>query len=607
MAFPTPKVYIAFDDGPYVASPTWTDVSSYVFSANVNRGRANDYANVVGTAFVVLNNDSRIFDPWNTSGTYYGKLLPRRQIKIEGVSGATTYPVFRGYIAAFPAQFANAGKSGTVSLQCFDALALLAQEQMPEALDLFTRSLNPFAYYKLNDPQGSTLFTDSIGGNSMLASGVYTFNSRPPLSANLIGTSAFLPHSGAFINTSQTKTSTQASIAFWVSPQGVIQTGPFFTLGGIAISVDVSPVGATDPEQRLQVEFWNGTATVGTGTIYVVKTPVNSLPRNQANHVAITFDQTGIAWKIYINGILQTTTNTTRSDFIGGTTTQLSLDSTAQYQELSLYDDILTQAEVTGLFNGASNVYVETTAARVARILDYTSFPSALESITTTPVATVSNISLGGENLAAELALVNNAEGGLLYSSRNGTLTFTDRNYVYSNTKSNTSQATFASASIPYEPQVSLQYSGDQIRNVYQVSYSGGGNVTATNTASVTAYGRNATTLETQLSTVAQATTLAAYEAAVGGQLLSTISPVSVGVTAATSDWSTLLGLELFERYAITVNPSTGSSFSQTQLVNQISHNIVPGQWKMRVDGSARYSSWFIINSSLLGGTDLLQ
>jgi hypothetical protein len=605
MAFPTPKVYIAFNDGPYVASPTWTDVSSYVFSANVNRGRANDYANVVGTAFVVLNNDSRLFDPWNTAGTYYGKLLPRRQIKIEGVSGATTYPVFRGYIAAFPAQFANAGKSGTVSLQCFDALALLAQEQMPEALDLFTRSLNPFAYYKLNDPQGSTLFTDSIGGNSMLASGTSAFISRPPMGANLIGTSAFLPRQTAFINTTQTKTSTQASIAFWVSPQGVIQTGPFFTLGGIAISIDVAPTPSAD--QRLQVEFWNGTATVGTGTIYVVKTPVDSLPRNQANHVAITFDQTGIVWKIYINGILQTTTNTTRSDFIGGTTTSLSINGVAQYQELSLYDDILTQAEVTGLFNGASNVYVETTAARVARILDYTSYPSALESITTTPVATVSNISLGGENLAAELALVNNAEGGLLYSSRNGTLTFTDRNYVYSNTKSNTSQATFATASIPYEPQVSLQYSGDEIRNVYQVSYSGGGNVTSTNTASVTAYGRNATTLETQLSSVAQATTLAAYEAAIGGQLLSTISPVSVGVTAATSDWSTLLGLELFERYAITVNPSTGSSFSQTQLVNQISHNIVPGQWKMRVDGSARFTAWFIINKSLLGGTDLLQ
>jgi hypothetical protein len=262
---------------------------------------------------------------------------------------------------------------------------------------------------------------------------------------------------------------------------------------------------------------------------------------------------------------------------------------------------------VTGLFNGASNVYVETTAARVARIIDYTSFPSALESITSTPVASVSNISLGGENLAAELALVNNAEGGLLYTSRNGTLTFTERTFVYTNTKSNTVQATFATGSIPYEPQVSLEYSGDQIRNVYQVAYSGGGNTTSTNTASVTAYGRNATSLDTQLSTVAQAVTLAAYDAKVGGQLLSDISPVSVGVTAATSDWSTLLGLELFERYTITVNPSTGSAFSQTQLINRISHSIVPGQWKMNVDGSARYSSWFILNKSSLNGPDLLQ
>ena len=122
MAFPTPKVYIAFDDGPYVASPTWTDVSAYVFSADVNRGRSDDYSNVVGTAYVVLNNNTRLFDPFNTAGTYYGKLLPRRQIKIEAISNSTTFSVFRGFIAAWPAQFNDAGKTGTVSLECFDAV-----------------------------------------------------------------------------------------------------------------------------------------------------------------------------------------------------------------------------------------------------------------------------------------------------------------------------------------------------------------------------------------------------------------------------------------------------------------------------------------------------
>jgi hypothetical protein len=604
MAFPTPKVYIAFDDGPYVASPTWTDVSSYVFSANVNRGRADDYSNAVGTAFVVLNNDSRLFDPWNTAGTYYGKLLPRRQIKIEGISGATTYPVFRGYIAAFPAQFANAGKSGTVSLQCFDALALLAQEQMPGALDLFTRSLNPTAYYKLNDPQGSQIFTDSINGNSLIKYGA-DFVSRPSMNSNLIGTSSFLSQTSGWTNTQTPITTTTASIAFWAQST-VTNTGyAFLWINGIQLYVRICPESPFD--DRLEVQIMDGSSASATYNVYKVRTPAGSFPKNTAAHVAVTYNKSGTAWNIYINGVLQTTTSTTSTAAGGGTFQEITLFGAGQFQELSTYSYVLSQAQVTALFNGASNVYVETTAARVARIIDYTSFPSALESITSTPVASVSNISLGGENLAAELALVNNAEGGLLYTSRNGTLTFTDRTFVYTNTKSNTTQATFATASIPYEPQVSLEYSGDQIRNVYQVTYSGGGNVTSTNTASVTAYGRNATSLDTQLSTIAQAVTLAAYDATVGGQLLSTISPVSVGVTAATADWSTLLGLELFERYGITVNPSTGSAFSQTQLVNRISHSIVPGQWKMTVDGSARYSSWFILNKSSLNGPDLLQ
>jgi hypothetical protein len=604
MAFPTPKVYIAFDDGPYVASPTWTDVSSYVFSANVNRGRADDYSNAVGTAFVVLNNDSRLFDPWNTAGTYYGKLLPRRQIKIEGISGVTTYPVFRGFIAAWPAQFNNAGKTGTVSLQCFDALALLAQEQMPGALDLFTRALSPTTYYKLNDPQGSQTFTDSINGNSLIKYGD-DFISRPPMNANLIGTSALLPKTAGYTNTQTPITTTTASIAFWATPQ-VANTGyAFLWINGIQLYVRICPEVPFD--DLLEVQIMDGSSASTTYNVFKLRTPAGSLPKNQPAHIAVTYNKSGTISRVYINGVLQTTTSSTSTAAGGGTFQEVTIFGAGQFQELSTYSKVLSQTEVTGLFNGASNVYVETTAARVARIIDYTSFPSALESITSTPVASVSNISLGGENLAAELALVNNAEGGLLYTSRNGTLTFTDRTFVYSNTKSNTTQATFATGSIPYEPQVSLEYSGDQIRNVYQVTYSGGGNVTSTNTASLTAYGRNATSLDTQLSTVAQAVTLASYDATVGGQLLSTISPVSVGVTAATADWSTLLGLELFERYAITVNPSTGSAFSQTQLINRISHSIVPGQWKMTVDGSARYSSWFILNKSSLDGPDLLQ
>jgi len=73
MAYPTPIVEIAFDDGPYVASPTWTDVSQYVRRMSIDRGRSDDWADFNGTATVVLNNRTRLFDPYYTSGTYYGK------------------------------------------------------------------------------------------------------------------------------------------------------------------------------------------------------------------------------------------------------------------------------------------------------------------------------------------------------------------------------------------------------------------------------------------------------------------------------------------------------------------------------------------------------
>ena len=193
-----------------------------------------------------------------------------------------------------------------------------------------------------------------------------------------------------------------------------------------------------------------------------------------------------------------------------------------------------------------------------------------------------------------------------MYVSKNGTITLTDRNYVFTNTKSITSQATLATGSIGYEPQISIEYSGDNLRNVYQVDFTAGGTWTATNTASVTAYGRNTTSLQTQLSTIDQAQTLAAYEANIGGQLLSDTTPVKVGVAGVTADWTTLLGLELFERYTLTINPSTGSSFTQDQLINQISHRIVPGKYEMTIDGSARYAQWFTLNRSSLNGPDLL-
>ena len=60
------------------------DVTSYVRDFNVKRGRSTTLQKfTAGQANVTLDNRSRIFDPTYAAGTYYGQILPRKQIVID--------------------------------------------------------------------------------------------------------------------------------------------------------------------------------------------------------------------------------------------------------------------------------------------------------------------------------------------------------------------------------------------------------------------------------------------------------------------------------------------------------------------------------------------
>jgi hypothetical protein len=148
MPYPTPIVEIAFDDSPYVVNPTWTNVTSWVRSLSTDRGRSDDWDDFYGSAQVVLNNRTRLFDPYNTSGTYYGKLLPRRQIRIRAQTNdggsPVTHDVFRGYISGWNPSWTDAGTDSTVTLSCMDALGLLSSDTLPDDwVESYILSLSP--------------------------------------------------------------------------------------------------------------------------------------------------------------------------------------------------------------------------------------------------------------------------------------------------------------------------------------------------------------------------------------------------------------------------------------------------------------------------------
>jgi len=83
MSAPTIVVQIGFAANPLDVSVTWTDVSTYVRSAQIQRGRQNDLDRIeAGSATIVLKNVDARFDANNTAGPYTGQVLPLRRLQI---------------------------------------------------------------------------------------------------------------------------------------------------------------------------------------------------------------------------------------------------------------------------------------------------------------------------------------------------------------------------------------------------------------------------------------------------------------------------------------------------------------------------------------------
>lgn len=610
MPFPTPKVYVAFDDGPYVVSPTWTDISTYVLEINVDRGRDDDYGQFIGTASVTLNNNSGIFNYQNTSGTYYGKLLPNRQIKIEGIANSTTYGVFRGYVAGWPMRFTESGFEATVTIQCFDALSLLAQEQIdPVPADTYVLSLSPTWFYKCNEAitvgAYGTVIDYSGNGYDLTASSPSGAARYPTNNASLADG---LPYQSLNFNNNVVASRTTGtnsgygtmSLACWVVNQfgGTTPDHSFFFGYGTGTIV----VGFTSTGQV------RATVTTALGTGFVRTTDATwNWNTGEAHHIAVTFTSGSGTCNIYVDGA-NMATSSAGSGFAGVNPYGASI-GTDIFQHVAAFPTALSAAQVANIYALSANRYSETTTVRANRVLDKTSFPAGLRSLTASPAGTVSEGGIGAMSVATELQKINYSEGGNLYVSKTGTLTMTNRTDNITAASATTPQATFnndVSADLDYGNPIEISYDADDIINAVTVNYTGSANVTTTNSTSITSFGRKAATWDTYNATYTDAVDLATVYTKYGQVARPKLSPIQAGVTVSATEWQTLLDLELLERVKFTMTPKTGTAFTQNVIVQKLQHRIVPGQWNMAITGSGRYAAFFVLDYSALDGPDVL-
>ena len=602
MAYPTPVVQIAFNDGPYVVSPTWTDISADVYSMTTERGRSDDWGTFYGSATVTLDNRARTYDPFYTSGTYYGKLLPRRQIRILAIDPNTmvAHPVFRGFVAGWPPVWTAAGQDSTVTLSCFDAMGLLASDAQPvDWSRSYILSTSPRHYWPCDEPitpfvAGGVLkdygsvpldFTTAANASSGDQLAVGLVNSSVQGTGGYAASSA----SGAVQGVGD------FSASMWIIPDVETSTGS----GGILYNT-IWSVEYDAPTSRYQIymldynssvqRVWQTTQTFDGGT---------------ARMFSFVFDGTSKAIAIWVDGVAQAVTTIAPTGIFSFTVNEGYYLGAGQTQQFIVWDGKQTGAVFQEIFKYSTVAFSESTAARFNRLIAQTSFPSGMTSAPSAPASTVLEITDDAPMTTAELQKVADSEYAPLFVTRSGVLTLYNQNQIRSQTRSIVSQGTYGTGGYAIGQNVAIAYDGDSMRNEADVTMSQGGVYTKKNTSSIAAYGAAEASVETQVASLANAVSIGDIVTGWGGQVYPKADPVEV-VLSPDGDWSNALDRELNDRITLVVSPPTGNAITTPMLLSRITHSVVPGRWTTTFEGSARWAAVFILNQSQLNGTDLL-
>ena len=99
------------------------DVSDVVVSIQTQRGRnliADQFQ--TGTLTMVIADQNGDFNPMNSGGPFYQLLSPMRKVSITATYGATTYPIFAGYITAYSTSVPNNVDSANLAFTTITAV-----------------------------------------------------------------------------------------------------------------------------------------------------------------------------------------------------------------------------------------------------------------------------------------------------------------------------------------------------------------------------------------------------------------------------------------------------------------------------------------------------
>lgn len=640
---PSVGVFIAWDGLPYDVSPVWTDVTQYVRSINIRRGRSDDLQQFPpGTASLVLDNTQRLFDPFNTSGTWYSSLKPRKAIKIVANWNGVEYPLYRGYVAGWPVEYTEGGLDSTVTIDCFDILGLMGRELAATSYcEDYTLSLSPTVFIRM--AQLSATYTDQTSaGNTRRYYDLDTVVNRsewPAFQMSVlintttvgaqVGSVAPVNSNALGILTQGLQVSANAGIINSVgNPSATVGGGAFTWSAFISVSgAYTTYLSALDWSVSLapKVRIYSPTNTSSPGYIEVLLfntsgvsyaiTTTKRIMDEAVHHLCLVVDPSVSTSYFYLDGeligsqayvgTLATSGFTQLGGGSIGASGSLTIQHFAYWQGSALSATQVAQIAKFGL-----NFDRQTAAARASFLLSQTNLNSGQYLVDTEATSVVAEYALGAAPILPELQRLAAGEDGELFVNTSGVLRLVDGNQYFNDSRSNTSQCTFTDTGtgVKYDASsIRIDLNADQVRNTVVVTASRDIQVKSESTTSNAEFGDASENVDTRLATAADAQTLADRVLTIYKNPKMTLEPFLVkGQANPSYNWPKLLALELLDRITFVRTPSVGSAITKDLLVQSVEHRITPNEWQTVVNGSARYTNWFIIGTSLIGGDDLL-
>jgi hypothetical protein len=625
MSLPTLKVEIAFVSAPLSTSPTWVDVTEYVRHSpgvSISRGRQSSTGTFSpGSCTFSLDNRDRRFDPQYASSPYNGYLTPRRQVRVSatwpaadilagaelwldaGLDVAPPVVIFRGHITGWPTAYPFVGTDSTVDIEAYDGLAWLAETIIPDPVLAYANTVGLTAFYRNVDPGE---WVDVLGGvSALLAGGAAVLG--PSLSAGVSSPSVvFAPPTRWVSEFRLFSTFADFSVSFWIK-----------TTGSGASSTNWMSLLASDRlnryEQRIGIDDTGVVRFEGYNTSFPGFRPAvsSSIPVNDgvAHHVVVLNDNN--TPRCYVDGVDVSTgvaqgTSTFSSRRFGApadTTSDTSL--TGEMSDVSFYTRALTPTEVATLYGLSFGSSVESTGARLTRILDAVGWPAAWrdQTITSGLRGECAEVALEGRSASAAAQQVADTEQGGLYCTPSNDVCLFSRYHAQEAPTGTTSQTTFSDdgTGIPYTAFAGFTTRDNEMVNDATVS-SVWGPRQASNATSITDYGRQSTNVRTLLSTVALAADMAngIVAARKDPQIRSGAFSVALGVLTAAQQ-ATVLGLDCGERITMEITPSgVGSQIVKPLILDRIDHDITADEWTVSLAGSPVPFAFFMLDSSAL-------